>query len=91
MDKLKETLAEEITTNTKVYNSTGLDYLVVHNEPRKTWDEIEAPGAFLAPPPKRIAYLIHPPTGYNVAVYEPIGWFKRMMIKWCFGLKYEKI
>lgn len=41
--------------------------------------------------PKPIGYLKHDPTGYTLAVYKPISRFKRIMLRWCFGLKYEKI
>jgi hypothetical protein len=33
--------------------------------------------------------LIHSPSHTKIFVYENIGWFKRLMLKWCFGLKYE--
>ena len=26
-----------------------------------------------------------------ITVYEPIGWFKRLMLRWCFGLEYRAI
>ena len=35
-----------------------------------------------------IGYLIHRPTKTQIAIFSHIGWFKRMMIKWCFGLEY---
>lgn len=38
-----------------------------------------------------IGYLKHEPTGYSLAVYKPIPRFKRLMLRWAFGLKYEKI
>lgn len=38
-----------------------------------------------------IGYLKHEPTGYTFAVYKSISRFKRIMLKWCFGLKFEKI
>lgn len=38
-----------------------------------------------------IGYLRHGPTGYSLAVYKPISRFKRLMLHWCFGLKFEKI
>lgn len=41
--------------------------------------------------PKEIGYLKHEPTGYSLAVYKPISRFKRLMLRWAFGLKYEKI
>lgn len=42
-------------------------------------------------PIKPIGYLKHEPTGYSLAVYKPISRFKRLMLRWCFGLKFEKI
>lgn len=47
-------------------------------------------GTFLKSP-MPIGYLHHDPTGYSLAVYKPISRFKRIMLRWCFGLKYEKI
>lgn len=41
--------------------------------------------------PKPIAQLEHTPTHANIAVYEPIGWFKRVMLNWCFGLKCKRL
>lgn len=38
-----------------------------------------------------IGYLKHEPTGYSLAVYRPISRFKRIMLRWCFGMKFEKI
>jgi hypothetical protein len=35
-----------------------------------------------------IGYLRHDPTKSSFAVYKKIGWFKKLMIDWCFGLKY---
>lgn len=40
--------------------------------------------------PKVIGYLSHEPTHSNIAVYHHIGWFKRFMIKVCFGLEYTR-
>lgn len=40
--------------------------------------------------PEVYGYLTHEPTKTKIAVYNPIGKFKRFMINWCFGLKYEK-
>ena len=42
-------------------------------------------------PIKPIGKLTHEPTGYTLAVYKPISRFKRLMLKWCFGVKFEKI
>lgn len=38
-----------------------------------------------------IGYLRHEPTRMSIYVYKPIGWFKRVMLNWCFGLKYRKL
>ena len=38
-----------------------------------------------------IGYLRQTPTDYTLAVYKPISRFKRLVLGWCFGLKYEKI
>ncbi len=36
-----------------------------------------------------VGYLHHKPTHNKIAVYQHIGWFQRLMIRWCFGLEYE--
>lgn len=41
--------------------------------------------------PKVVGYLIHEPTHTKIAVYKRIGPFRRIMIRLCFGLVYEKI
>lgn len=41
--------------------------------------------------PQPIGYLRHEPTGYSLAVYKPISRFHALMLRWCFGVKYEKI
>lgn len=41
--------------------------------------------------PDPIGQLIHEPTMTTIKVYKPISRFKRIMIRWAFGLKYEKI
>ena len=41
--------------------------------------------------PQSIGYLRHEPTGYSLAVYKPISRFHARMLRWCFGVKYEKI
>lgn len=38
-----------------------------------------------------IGKLIHEPTGVEIKVYKPISRFKRLMLRWAFGLKFEKI
>ncbi len=40
---------------------------------------------------KIVAYLVHEPTKSNIAVYKKIGFFQRIMIRECFGLKYKKL
>ena len=40
---------------------------------------------------KPIAHLVHEQTKICLSVYSKIGWFKRLMLRLCFGLKYEKI
>lgn len=39
---------------------------------------------------KPVAYLVHKATKSILPVYTPIGWFKRFMLRFCFGLKYNK-
>lgn len=39
---------------------------------------------------KPIGWLEHKPTATLISVVEPIGWFKKLMLKWCFGLEYKK-
>ena len=41
--------------------------------------------------PEPIGYLYADYAQKAIAVFEPIGWFKRLMLRWCFGLKYEPI
>lgn len=41
--------------------------------------------------PDPIGQLIHEPTMSSISVYKPISRFKRLMLRWAFGLKYEKI
>lgn len=41
--------------------------------------------------PKPIGRLIHEPTRHTIAVYKPISRFKRLMLRWCFGVKFERI
>ncbi|MDO4931570.1 MAG: hypothetical protein Q4E63_02795 [Prevotellaceae bacterium] len=40
---------------------------------------------------KPIGYLRHEPTNTSITVYKPISRFKALMLRWCFGLKYEKL
>jgi len=40
--------------------------------------------------PKPIGYLEHKPTKSMISVYTPISWFKKFMMRWCFGLTYHK-
>lgn len=41
--------------------------------------------------PDAIGQLVHEPTMSRISVYKPISRFKRLMLRWCFGLKFEKI
>lgn len=41
-------------------------------------------------PQKIVGYLRHEPTHTYIGVFKPIGWFKRLMIRWCFGLEYKE-
>lgn len=45
----------------------------------------------LVDPPKPIGYLRREPTGYLFAVYNPISRFHALMLRWCFGVKFERI
>lgn len=45
----------------------------------------------LVDPPKPVGYLRHEPTGSSLAVYKPISRFHALMLRWCFGMKFEKI
>lgn len=40
--------------------------------------------------PKPIGYLEHEPTKTRICVFESINWFRRLMMRWCFGIKYIK-
>lgn len=40
--------------------------------------------------PDPIGQLIHEPTMSRISVYKPISRFKRIMLRWAFGLKYEQ-
>ena len=41
--------------------------------------------------PKAIAKLVQKSTRSIIPVYKPLNRFQRLMIRWCFGLKYERI
>lgn len=41
--------------------------------------------------PKEIGVLHIPYTNITISVYRHIGWFKKRMIKWCFGLEYRSL
>lgn len=41
--------------------------------------------------PDPIGQLVHEPTMSRISVYKPISRFKRLMLRLCFGLKFEKI
>lgn len=38
-----------------------------------------------------IGQLVHEPTMSRISVYKPISRFKRLMLRLCFGLKFEPI
>lgn len=38
-----------------------------------------------------IGYIVHKPTKSTFGVYHPIGWFRKMMLRLCFGLEYRKV
>lgn len=40
--------------------------------------------------PSVYGHLEHEPTKVRFSVYSKIGWFKRLMLRWCFGLRYVK-
>lgn len=46
---------------------------------------------FFIEQPRVVARLVHESTKSVFLVYKPINWFQRLMIKWCFGFKYEKV
>lgn len=46
---------------------------------------------YSCPLPDPIGQLIHEPTMTTIKVYKPISRFKRIMLHWAFGLKYERI
>lgn len=37
---------------------------------------------------KPIGWLEHKPTNTRLEIFQPIGWFKKLMLKWCFGFEY---
>lgn len=41
-------------------------------------------------PPKPIGYLEHEESKTRIPVFKRIGWFRRRMLRWCFGVKYIK-
>lgn len=41
--------------------------------------------------PDPIGQFVHEPTMSRISVYKPISRFKALMLKWCFGLKYERL
>nr|DAH35794.1 MAG TPA: hypothetical protein [Caudoviricetes sp.] len=46
---------------------------------------------YVKQPVKIIVYIVHEPTRTSIPVYDKIGFFQRIMIRMCFGLKYKKI
>lgn len=39
--------------------------------------------------PKPIGYLEHEESKTRISVFKRIGWFRRCMLRWCFGVKYN--
>lgn len=52
---------------------------------------MEVLDGFEVEPMASIGRFVHEPTHVVIAVYKPISRFKRLMLRWCFGLKFEKI
>ena len=46
---------------------------------------------FVKPPDPKVDYFVHEPTRSLIPVYKRIGPSRRLIIRLCFGLKYEKI
>jgi hypothetical protein len=47
-------------------------------------------GCTVQTPPKPIGYLEHEESKTRIPVFKRIGWFHRCMLRWCFGVKYNK-
>ena len=47
-------------------------------------------GYMVQTPPKPIGYLEHEESKTRIPVFKHIGWFRRCMLRWCFGAKYNK-
>ena len=47
-------------------------------------------GHMVQAPPKPIGYLEHEESKTRIPVLKRIGWFHRCMLRWCFGVKYQK-
>lgn len=41
--------------------------------------------------PDPIGQFVYEPTMSRISVYKPISRFQRFMLRWCFGMKFEKI
>ena len=39
---------------------------------------------------KPIGWLEHKPTNSRFTIFQPIGWFKKLRLKWCFGFEYKE-
>ena len=46
---------------------------------------------FIIDQPKAVAQLVHEYTKSVSPVFRPMNWLQRIMIKLCFGLRYEKL
>lgn len=45
-------------------------------------------GCTVQTPPKPIGYLEHEESMTRIPVFKRIGWLRRCMLRWCFGVKY---
>lgn len=66
------------------------EHFVAMMELRKAIDDVFRNG-YTIEWTKPIGKLIHEPTKAEISVYKPISRFKALMLRWCFGLNYEKI
>lgn len=58
----------------------------------KLWKPLEVNDNYIIkPPPQPVGYLYHKNTHTTIPVYKNINWFKSLLIKWCFDLKYNKL
>ena len=82
----KPSAAERITENMKelgkAINSMGVKASDLRNT---SYDDCR-----IQTPPTPIGYLELEEAMTRIPVFKRIGWFRRMMLRWAFGLKYNK-